>query len=78
MQQADQNAIAFGGDHVRDQFLRSLSNYSECIRPYLRTAQERYVGSYYTVEGQSFDLNAYCKNERASATTNAEAFEKTL
>jgi len=23
---------------VRNQFLRSLSNYSECIKPYLRTA----------------------------------------
>ena len=34
----------------REQFLRALSNYSECIKPYMRTAQERYIASYYVIE----------------------------
>ena len=41
-----------------------LSNYAECIRPYLRTAQELYVGAYMMAENQEFDLTAYCKEER--------------
>lgn len=35
----------------RDTFVKALSNYSECIRPFLRVAQERYIASYYAVEG---------------------------
>lgn len=35
----------------RDNFLRALSNYSVCIKPYLRNVQERYVAAYYLVEG---------------------------
>lgn len=34
----------------RDAFIKALSNYSECIRPFLRVAQERYIGGYYAVE----------------------------
>jgi hypothetical protein len=45
----------------REQFLKALSNYSECIKPFLRTAQERYVASYYMVENQKFDFASYCK-----------------
>jgi len=45
----------------RAQFLKALSNYSECIKPFLRTAQERYVASYYLVENQKFDFASYCK-----------------
>ena len=45
----------------REQFLKALSNYSECIKPSLRTAQERYVASYYMVENQKFDFASYCK-----------------
>ena len=59
---------------TRDQFLKALSNYSECIQPYLRTAQERYVASYYTIEGQSFDFNEYCKLERSFASELAAQF----
>lgn len=53
------------GHHAteKDQFLRALSNYSVCIRPYLRNVQERYVAAYYLVEGQKVDINAFCKNE---------------
>ena len=51
----------------RDGFLRALSNYSECIRPFVRTAQDRYVASYYMIEEQPFDFNQYCKAERAEA-----------
>ena len=51
----------------RDDFLKALSNYSECIRPFLRTAQERYVAEYYTVEQQDFDFSKYCVSERQAA-----------
>lgn len=44
----------------RENFLRALSNYSECLKPFLRTAQDRYVASYYMVESQQFDLKSYC------------------
>lgn len=52
----------------REAFIKALSNYSECIRPFLRVAQERYVGSYYAVEGQSFDFNKYCVTEMKEVT----------
>jgi hypothetical protein len=51
----------------REQFIRALSNYSECIKPYLRVAQERYVAGYYAIESQKFDINAYCSVERGFA-----------
>jgi hypothetical protein len=51
-------------DPVRDNFLRSLSNYSECLKPYLRQVQDKYVAAYYIVEGDKVDLNAYCQKER--------------
>ena len=34
------------------------------MKPFLRTAQELYVGSYYMVESQPFDLNAFCVEEK--------------
>ena len=54
-------------DPVRDNFLKSLSNYSECIRPYLRQIQEKYAAAYYVAEKDSVDLNAYCVQEREFA-----------
>ena len=51
----------------RDDFLKKLSNYSECIRPFIRTAQERYVAGYFIVEEQQFDFNQYCVAERKAA-----------
>ena len=45
-------------------FLFALSNYSECIKPFLRTAQDRYIGQYYAVEEQPFDFSKYCVAER--------------
>jgi hypothetical protein len=48
-------------DPVRDNFVRSLSNYSECIRPYLRQIQDKYVSAYYIVESEKVDLDSYCK-----------------
>lgn len=45
-------------------FIFALSNYSECIKPFLRTAQDRYIGQYYAVEEQPFDFSKYCVNER--------------
>ena len=48
-------------DPVRDNFVRSLSNYSECIRPYLRQIQDKYVSAYYIVEPEKVDLDSYCK-----------------
>lgn len=52
----------------RDAYIKALSNYSECIRPFLRVAQERYIASYYAVEGQSFDFNKYCVTEMKEVT----------
>jgi hypothetical protein len=51
-------------DPVRDNFLRTLSNYSECVKPYLRQVQEKYVAAYYMTENNEVDLNAYCVRER--------------
>ena len=60
----------------RDTFIKSLSNYSECIRPFLRVAQERYVASYYSVESQSFDFNKYCVIERKEVNQAKDALLK--
>lgn len=54
-------------DPVRDNFIRSLSNYSECVRPYLRQIQNKYVAAYYIVESDKVDLNSYCLKERQQA-----------
>lgn len=62
-------------DPVRDTFIRSLSNYSECIKPYLRQIQEKYVGAYYVSENSSVDLNAYCLKEREQAQNAKVALE---
>jgi hypothetical protein len=62
----------------REQFLRALSNYSECIKPYLRTAQERYIANYYVIENQKFDFKSYCKFERQEATKRSQAFKASL
>jgi hypothetical protein len=52
---------------LRDNFLKTLSNYSICIKPYLRNIQDRYAAAYYIVEGEKVDLNAYCGNEYKAA-----------
>jgi hypothetical protein len=39
-----------GGDMHRDNFINALSNYSQCMTPYLRNVQERYVGAFYMPE----------------------------
>jgi len=52
--------------HLRDTFLRRLSDYSACIQPYLRNVQEKYVAAYYVVESEKVDLTAYCKKELAA------------
>ena len=52
---------------LRDNFLRTLSNYSVCIQPYLRNIQDKYAAEYYVVEGEKVDLNAYCQNEYKAA-----------
>ena len=65
-------------EHTRDtreHFVRALSNYSECLKPYLRQAQQNYVASYYLVESQQFDLASYCKHERTTAMSAAEQFK---
>ena len=56
-----------GNTQTRDDFLKALSNYSECIRPFLRTAQDRYIGQFYMIEEQPFDFKEYCKAERLAA-----------
>jgi hypothetical protein len=63
-------------DPVRDDFLKSLSNYSECIRPYLRQLQEKYVAAYYIAENEKVDLSVYCSKEREIAFSARSAMEK--
>ena len=65
-------------DPVRDNFIKSLSNYSECIKPYLRQIQDKYVVAQYIVETDKVDLNAYCQIERKEATKAQEVFQKSL
>ena len=65
-------------DPVRDNFIKSLSNYSLCIKPYLRQIQDKYVVAQYIVEKDKVDLNAYCKAEREQATQAHDAFKKAL
>lgn len=65
-------------DPLRDNFVKSLSNYSECIRPYLRQIQEKYVAAYYVPESGSVDLNAYCLRERQSAMEARKMLENHL
>lgn len=52
--------------YLRDTFLLRLSDYSACIQPYLRNAQEKYVAAYYVVESEKVDLTVYCKKELAA------------
>ena len=63
---------------AQQNFLKALSNYSECIRPFLRTAQDRYVASYYMVEDQPFDFNKYCVVERKLAVEAKSKIEATM
>ena len=63
---------------ARDNFLRALSNYSVCIKPYLRTAQERYVASYYLIEDTQVDFDKYCASERQIANDLAAKFKASL
>ena len=65
-------------DPVRDNFIKSLSNYSECIKPYLRQIQDKYVVAQYIVETDKVDLNAYCKIERDQAVKAQEVFSKSM
>lgn len=62
----------------REQFLKALSNYSECIRPFLRVAQERYVANYYMIEDQKFDFASYCAQERTFATQAADSYKASM
>ena len=59
-------------------YLFALSNYSECIKPFLRTAQDRYIGQYYAVEEQSFDFNLYCVTERKTAQDAKSSIEASM
>lgn len=52
-----------GREILRDDFLRKLSTYSQCIQPYLRNVQEKYATAYYAAENEPVDLKAYCKRE---------------
>ena len=54
-------------DPVRDNYIKSLSNYSECLRPFLRQIQEKYAAAYYIAESDKVDLNAYCVKEKEYA-----------
>jgi hypothetical protein len=61
---------------LRDNFLKTLSNYSVCIEPYLRNIQEKYAAAYYIVEGEKVDVTAYCKNEYQAAVEALQLVKK--
>lgn len=63
---------------AKNNFIFALSNYSECIKPFLRTAQDRYVGQYYSVEDQPFDFSKYCAVERKAAFDAKQQIEASL
>jgi len=63
-----------GGHHKRDHFIRALSNYSVCMKPYLRNVQERYIGQFYTLEEQPVDVGSYCAAEKSLASKAMEEF----
>ena len=60
----------------RDDFLRKLSVYSNCIQPYLRNIQDKYGSAYYLVTTEPVDLRAYCTNEYEQAINAKKALEK--
>jgi len=62
----------------QENFIFALSNYSECIKPFLRTAQDRYVGQYYGIEEQPFDFSKYCVAERQRVTALKASIEAKL
>ena len=63
---------------AKENFLFALSNYSECIKPFLRAAQDRYVGQYYAVEEQPFDFSQYCVAERKQCFDAKASIETTM
>ena len=63
---------------AKDNFIFALSNYSECIKPFLRTAQDRYVAQYYMVEEQPFDFSKYCTVERQMANDAKKQIETSM
>ena len=63
---------------LKENFLFALSNYSECIKPFLRTAQDRYIGQLYLVEDQEFDFNKYCVAERETASKARAQIEASM
>lgn len=65
-------------DALKENFLYALSNYSECIKPFLRTAQDRYIGQLYLIEDQEFDFTKYCVAERALATKARAEIEASM
>ena len=67
-----------GGHHTRDHFLRALSNYSECVKPYLRNVQDRYIGTFYMLENQPVDISAYCAKEKSLAAKAMEEFQSSI
>ena len=64
-----------GGDMHRDNFIKALSNYSQCMEPYLRNVQERFIGSFYMPENQAVDLNAYCVKEKSLAQSAMASYQ---
>ena len=61
----------------RNRFLKSLSNYSLCMKPYLRQVQDKYIAAYYVVESEPVNLKSYCTNEWKQ-TKNALAYHDNI
>ena len=66
------------GTALKENFLFALSNYSECIKPFLRTAQDRYIGQLYLIEDQEFDFSKYSVAERNMATKARAEIEASM
>eukprot|EP00347_Sterkiella_histriomuscorum_P024500 403330896 len=63
---------------LQDDFLFKLNIYSRCIQPYLRNIQEKYVASYYYVDSEKLDFNAYCKKELELVSQAKSSLERTM
>ena len=68
--------MEYNRNQQKEAFIRALSNYSVCIKPYLRNIQDRYAAAYYIVEGEKVDLTAYCKPEFDEAIKQKELIQQ--
>ncbi|CDW71934.1 UNKNOWN [Stylonychia lemnae] len=60
---------------LKQEFIKRLHDYSQCITPVVRDIQERYVSSYYIVDSDKIDVSQYCQNELKLAQETKEQLQ---